>query len=462
MKKFKKIIEYLFYLFIFLLPWQTRWIWHWGNLGDGTSQYLSFSLYATEILLLIILLLTLVYRLKKKDEDANLLNLKVLDFYILIFLFFIVAILSLFFAGDKQVAFYYLIKMLEGLAILIFIINFKFSLRKFAWAFILSGFVQAILAIGQFITQKVYASKWLGMAVQLPETLGVSVIETGGQRWLRAYGAFTHPNILGAFLAVCLIVLVVLLVLNHHQKQQIFFWLSLPIIVIGLFLSFSKAAFLALLIGLIFLGIFILLHKAKQPKKTFGQIILIMAIVLTTLFVFYPQLVLTRVSGTERLEQKSLTERSNYYVQAKDLLQDNWLKGTGLGNYTLALYNQDLEKKEVWAYQPVHNVYFLLGVELGVLGFILFILIIIQTFREIWHFKIDEHLRLLPALAKFKIATISNFYQRKFYWFLGLTAIWLMLLVLMLFDHYFWTQYFGIIFWWLMFALWLKQVSLLK
>ena len=61
MKNFSKIIEYLFYLFVLLLPLQTRWIWHYGKLGDGQSQYLTYSLYGTEILLALILILALIY-----------------------------------------------------------------------------------------------------------------------------------------------------------------------------------------------------------------------------------------------------------------------------------------------------------------------------------------------------------------------------------------------------------------
>ena len=111
MSKLSKTIEYLFYLFIFLLPWQTRWIWHYGSLNGGQSEYLTFSLYGTEILLWLILFLTIIYRIKVKDEEAGILNYKILDFYILFGLLIVVAGLSIFWAADKQVTLFYLIKM---------------------------------------------------------------------------------------------------------------------------------------------------------------------------------------------------------------------------------------------------------------------------------------------------------------------------------------------------------------
>ncbi len=460
MHKLAKIIEYLFYLFIFLLPWQTRWIWHYFEIGGETSQYLSFSLYGTEIILFLILILALIYRYKNKDEETTLLNFKILDFYILFFLFFIVVALTILWSQNLQVAFYYLTKLLTGFALLIFVINFKFSFKKIGWAIVLAGLGQAILGIYQFLTQKVFVCKWLGMAEQLPQILGVSVIEVNGLRLLRAYGAFTHPNILGGFLAICLIVLIILIFLAKSKKESVFLWFCLPIIVAGLFFTFSKSAFLALAFGLLFIIIFVFLSKDTKTKFNLSQIILVTFTVLAILAIIYQGPVLARIKGETRLEQKSFTERTLYFEQAKDLIKENWFKGIGLGNYTLAIYNQLPEKQPAWYYQPVHNVYILAVAELGILGFIIFILIIIEALRIIWQFKIDYQLKLLSVFQKFKIIGIFDFYKRRFYWFLGLTAIFIMLLIIMAFDHYFWTQYFGIIFWWLMLGLWLKQVSL--
>ncbi len=462
MNKLAKTIEYLFYLFIFLLPWQTRWIWHYGQLGNGPSEYLTFSLYGTEILFFIILILALIYRCKVKDEEIKFLNYKILDFYILFFLFFLLAGLSFIWASSWQTSVYYFVKFIEGLALLILVINFKFSFKRLGWAVVLSGVIQSLLASFQFFSQQVLANKWLGLAEQLPQTLGSSVIEFDGLRLLRAYGSFTNPNILGGFLAICLIILIVLIILAELKKEKILLWFSLPIVLVGLFFTFSKNAFLALIIGLLFLSIFIFLSQDKKTKIIFGKILFVSLAVWAILFAIYQQPVLTRLQGETRLEQKSFTERATYLAQAKELIAVNWLQGVGLGNYTLALYNRSLEKLASYEYQPVHNVYLLVLAELGILGFLLFILIIVKAISYIWTFPINKNLDLLGVFSLFKFTGIYDFYLRRFYWFLGLTAVFIIMLVLMAFDHYFWTQYFGIMFWWLMFGLWLKQVSLIK
>ena len=123
MNKFAKIVEYLFYLFIFLLPWQTCWIWQAGKLGENVSQYLNFSLYGTEILLGLILVLAVIYKLLKRDWEIAFLNLKILDFYILLLLLLIMAVISIFFSADKNVALYYLLRLVEGFGLLLLVVN---------------------------------------------------------------------------------------------------------------------------------------------------------------------------------------------------------------------------------------------------------------------------------------------------------------------------------------------------
>ena len=462
MNRLAKTIEYLFYLFIFLLPWQTRWIWHYGSLNGGQSEYLTFSLYGTEILLWLILFLTIIYNIKVKDEEAGILNYKILDFYILFGLLVAVSLVSLICAEDKQVSLYYIVKLLNGLALLIFIINFKFSYKKVGLAIVASGFIQGILAIWQFLSQKVWTAKWLGMAEQLPQTLGVSVVEANGTRWLRAYGSLAHPNILASCLVVCCLFLVVMLILSRHKREKIFLWVCWPIILAGLFFTFSRSAFLALGIGFLFLSIFIFLSYENKAKIILSQLIGSGFLVLAVLTLFYSQLVFTRINGEEKLEQKSTTDRVLYFEQAKELIQTNWLNGVGLGNYTLALYNNLPEKQWAGFYQPVHNVYILEAVELGILGFLIFVLIIINALRKIWEFKIDYNLKLLAVFKNFEFKEIYHFYKNHFFWLLGLTGILIVILILMAFDHYFWTQWFGIALWWLCLGLWLKQVGMVK
>ncbi|MHB8903755.1 MAG: hypothetical protein ACYC40_01465, partial [Patescibacteria group bacterium] len=56
-KFLKQSFQYLFYLFIFLLPWQTKLI-----LRSAETNFTEISLYASQLILLVILILFFVYK----------------------------------------------------------------------------------------------------------------------------------------------------------------------------------------------------------------------------------------------------------------------------------------------------------------------------------------------------------------------------------------------------------------
>ena len=66
MKVWNKIIEYGLYSLVFLLPWQTRWI-----IKAGKTEYGTFSLYGTDILLFAILLLFVILKFRNSVKGPN-------------------------------------------------------------------------------------------------------------------------------------------------------------------------------------------------------------------------------------------------------------------------------------------------------------------------------------------------------------------------------------------------------
>ena len=70
MKKLEKIIEYGLYLLVFLLPMQTRWIIKTGELNGGYWEYGTISLYSTDILLAVLLVL-FVFSFFGKEKSGD-------------------------------------------------------------------------------------------------------------------------------------------------------------------------------------------------------------------------------------------------------------------------------------------------------------------------------------------------------------------------------------------------------
>ena len=458
MAKLEKIIERGFYLFIFLLPWQTRLIWQETYFNGYISEYSRFSLYGTEILLWLVLFIYGFWLLKNRYfEKLNfsqvLLKLKnpVVLIYWLIILFLLFAGFSVIWSLGTALAYYRFVVLAEAIAMFSMILVFgtglnqsqgktSFSFKKIAVFWVGSAAIQGLFATWQFFVQYTFANKWLGLAEHFSNVPGSIILQTTGERWLRAYGSLPHPNILAGFLVIGLLFLFYLALVAEKRASRIFVLTSLLMIAPGLFFSFSRSAWLALIIVLGFLG-FWLWRENKIWRKAFLKIVFLLIIIFVVLGINLWQPVLTRIQGEQDLEVASIYLRVAFVKQAWDLIKDSPILGQGIGNYTLAVYQKINAAWPGFYYQPVHNIYLLVLAELGIFGALIFGLILILL---IWNLakaegaNRDSRLRLEKAIV-----------------FLALISI----LIISLFDHYFWSLYFGIIIFWLILALNLKPLS---
>jgi O-antigen ligase len=251
---------------------------------------------------------------------------------------------------------------------------------------------------------------------------GTYVVETALRRWLRAYGSLPHPNVLAGFLAVAMVSIIWFYQKIGYGLKKLLLPVIFAVLSLGLFVTFSKSVMASFLAILIFLWITALVLRRSKDFKIdllkFTLIFLVIAIIFSAVF-WEP--VSTRLVGQERLEIESTTERLSYFDQAWQLIKKHPLLGVGLGNYTLAVHNEIDPDLQSWDYQPVHNIYFLVLAELGIVGLILWLaLLAVFIFKN---FKIKELVTAYPLLFT--------------------------LLFIGLFDHYLLSLYFGIIIFWL-------------
>ena len=68
---FEKILKFLIGLFLFLLPWQTIWIFREVFVGGIKSEYSTLGLYATEALLWVIILFFICWFWDKRKLHGN-------------------------------------------------------------------------------------------------------------------------------------------------------------------------------------------------------------------------------------------------------------------------------------------------------------------------------------------------------------------------------------------------------
>jgi len=355
-------MKYIAAAFLFLLPWQTRLIISSGSLNGEYWEYGTISLYAIDILLIVLIAFCLF-------GAKPLSNKKILLPVLLIGL----ALANIFSSFNPALSAFHWLWMLLALALYFALKHHGFDYKKLALAFVAGAAVAGIFGVWQFSSQSAPASKWFGLAEHQPAELGVSVIEAVApdgviERWLRAYGPFDHPNILGGYLALALIIAMLLaLKINPKENKPEHIILTASIIGLsaGLVASFSRGAWLAALIAII-----VILIQYKNQFKKLLPFLLISIIVIGLFVTPYYYLFAPRLNNDYQLEQISSSERLGGWKDSLGVVKKNLLIGSGLGTYGLAL-EQTRPNELVWFYQPVHNTFLLILAELGLIGLLL-------------------------------------------------------------------------------------------
>ena len=288
------------------------------------------------------------------------------------------------------------------------------------WVILLGGAFQSILALGQFYLQKSWGLFWLGESRLGQEILGVAKLELEQQKFIRGYGTFPHPNLLGAFLLFSLAAGIWLLRNQRREKyQSIGLFFPITLILIGLTLSFSRSAWLATALWGLLFYMPILFQKNKKfysLKKAFLTFatrkkfhLAILALIFCGSLFFLAPFILSRIASSFQ-NDPSFSLRKEYASAAKELIGQKPLTGFGLGQFCFQLTQSNpMWLRQPWTIQPVHNLYLLAVVETGI-GALLFF---------------GGVLRL--STGRF-LLTKEIF-----------PALFLSFLFLGLFDHYFWT-----------------------
>ena len=381
MNLFKRLTEVFLLIFVFFLPWQTKLI-----LRPAVNNFNEISLYASHLVLLLALICFFIYKLWTKDSGKK----SPVVWYFL-GAWEIIMIISFFYAPDRLLAMFFYSLFLGGLGLFYLVregINRAayedscLNRIRIIYVFLASIFLSASLGIYQFLSQRTPVSKYLGLAAHNPETPGSVVIETASGRWLRAYGSLDHPNILGGVLVFALLLSAYLLARKKIINSNIQIWglimlfFSYFFALIALFFTFSRAAWLAYVIGFIVLAVAIYRREDAWVVKRFFALIFFSVILLAIAALPYRELVTVRVQAEGRLEQISISERKAYALESGEIIKNHPWFGVGNANYVKYL-ELNSQVKEYKYYQPVHNVFLLVFAENGVFAFISLILFLV-------------------------------------------------------------------------------------
>ncbi len=319
---------------------------------------------------------------------------------------------------DRALTLYHVVRLAALFAFFLYIVNEMAAPAVLIAAVALQGTIQAVVAIAQFLAQTSIGLQVLGEYELSPAWNGVSIVSSGSDRILRAYGLSDHPNILGGCLAFGLIVLMAAY-LGANRKTRLMLLVAFLPMSVALLLTFSRAAWLAFGIGAAFLiGIQVAFHGGASLRPLLW---LILAAGLTLAPFTWKEADLLGVRlgangafGTVPQEEQSLGERVLLVQAANRIFATDALTGIGLGAAPVAMKNA--YPKLGLDYQPPHLSILEAALETGILGATFYFLLLILPWAVLL-----RHRELLgqPLVA-------------------GAAALLLAITVVGLFDYYTW------------------------
>ena len=432
--------KYFISFTVFLLPFQTVYFLREPLIGGEKWQCGTIGIYATDILILVSLLLVWLHERNQKKLDSDIshpslpkahdpasagLRLpsnrgagKVRLSNILIVLAFLWAGLSIFWAADAWLAGYMAVKLFlaGGVFVLIREMVRDGGRKWIVWTVIASTLLQAIIGIGQFVTQETFSSTLLGISTHESWAAGTSVLKNESGRWLRAYGTLPHPNMYGLFLAVGLFLAMKRLFrapFDTGKYTNSILLVSIPILLLGLLLSFSRLAWMGFVLGLLVL-VGYQIWRGVRSERSFLQAPILILVLSGVIFIgLLHETVFPRFDDTTIAREGSITDRKTSFDEGWGMIREHPWLGVGAGNYTKNLIDNHPDRP-VWDIQPAHSVSLIILAELGIIGFLLIVFLIASSFK---YFSNDLFI-----------------------------SISLVLLPSLLLDHFLWTSHFGIVF----------------
>ena len=403
---------------IFVLPWQTRWMYAEESIAGAHTEFGVMSVYGVELLLLAALIGgRLLDRAPWKIAEKHQLPVRLGAVAV------IVATLGTAFADRSLFSLAMMVHFGFAYVLFVMIVLDRVSVRHLLFSFVASLIAPMALGVAQIFNGFSPASSWFGLAFRSAAQLGDSVFTVNGERVLRAYGSFPHPNIFGGSLGVGLFAWWAAMADMKRswtmRKHLIIAGIGSALLLGGLIATGSRSAFLGVLVGLLLVFI-----VKSIPNMTVARplvfILGVAAVIGSLVSSFYLTDLASSIRGGGVNEERSLTERAVLYEDfVPFIMVTNPIVGRGFGAYVLS-FSDVVPGKNAFDYQPVHNVLLLIFAETGILGL----------------------LAMLCWFANVTLITFSRFPHRDSLYAFGMANV---VLMISFFDHYLWSSWSGLV-----------------
>ncbi|MBS0615908.1 MAG: O-antigen ligase family protein [Verrucomicrobia bacterium] len=282
----------------------------------------------------------------------------------------------------------------------------KTLLTQVATAVVILGAFESLVCLVQYFTQHGVGLKYLGEPALTSRHVpapSISVADgslTLFDHWLspgehkpiiRAVGTLYHPNICAGFLVFSLLFSYALY-LKVGRKR----WINLAIFlqIVALFVTFSRAALYAWVLGTALWFFFLKLREKKLA-------LLLLSSAVFCLVLFYPQLSdRGGVFSYNATARGSDYTRLEYALIAGSIIQDHPWLGIGFDHYLIdgPAYAYKLGFTNGYYFNYVHNIFLFIAAENGLIGLIFFLLFIVTVVQQGWSVRKGPEGATLMAL----------------------------------------------------------------
>ncbi|MBL7053202.1 MAG: O-antigen ligase family protein [Candidatus Portnoybacteria bacterium] len=264
------------------------------------------------------------------------------------------------------------------------------KIKKVVLALVIASGLIALIGLIQFFAQFIFSldKVYNFWAVNITPvfsgfSLGTMIlaypswlVNVGGITIMRAFSFFSDPHMFSFYLGLTLPLVVVLLLKGYRKKLLIVIY---PLLFIALLLTFTRGAYLAIIITFLVLAGLIWKYLGNKKVSILLYLSLLLIIIPHTPFSdrFYASFDLDEGSNMGRLEM---------WQQASQTGMDNFWQGVGLGNYSL-IVDADLDYRN-----PVtaHNLYLDFFSEMGIFTLTVWLILILGTIGQLFEKLINS------------------------------------------------------------------------
>lgn len=311
----------------------------------------------------IIVLLGFIFIMENKILKTEIKIETPVDAYL--FLIFLWYLISIFLSNNIFISFNSVVDFF--IYLLFFYVTFIYSIkffRNFIFFIIFIGTLLGIYGLYQYFFGFDFTLNYLyGLNIEYADAIKERLLSK------RIFSTFIYPNTFAGFLI--LILPVTLGFFKIEKKARIFLFPCILIIIASLLLTRSIGAFLSLIIS-----IFItLLLISDKTLKNFKVIFTIFLIFIIGLFI-----IILNLRGINSLFPNFIGKLESY-LRMTELISKKFITGSGPGSFELVYNSPEYGGLPYLKY--AHNLFFQIFIETGIVGVILFFLVMFYGYKTI-------------------------------------------------------------------------------